>query len=157
MAEQARELTPQEVEEGTRGINDRLLSATQVQALVRLMDVSKRKWKALKRAGKTQEYEAKLKEDCPVLYFNYPSLFQMHAEDRLDATFFEMLTLKRKIERGEMTAEEASKVVGQQLFNRFVPHALDQTAPAPAPRMSYEDYYKQTTPHSGGSTPGPSA
>jgi hypothetical protein len=156
MADQARELTPQEVEEGRRGINDRLLSATQVQALVRLMDLSKKKWNALKRAGKTKEYEEKLKQDNQVLYFNYPSLFQMHAEDRLDATFFEMLALKRKIERGEMTAEEASKVVGQQLFNRFIPHALDSNAPPPAPRMSYEDYYKQTTPHSGGSTPGPS-
>lgn len=156
MAEQARELTPQEVEEGRRGITDRVLSATQIQALVRLMDVSKQKWKALKRAGKTKEYEEKLKEDNRVLYFNYPSLFQMHAEDRLDATFFEMLALKRRIERGEITAEEASRVVGQQLFNRFVPHALDRNAPTPAPRMSYEDYYRQTTPHSGASTHEPS-
>jgi hypothetical protein len=152
MAEPARELTPQEIEEGKRGINDRQLSATQIQALVRLMDISKKKWKHLKK----DEYEAKLKETNQVLYFNYPSLFQMHAEDRLDSTFFEMLTLKRKIERGEMTAEEGSRIVGQQLFNRFVPHALDSNAPPPAPRMSYEDYYKQTTPHASGSTPGPS-
>jgi hypothetical protein len=156
MTEQARELTPQEIEEGRRGINDRQLSATHIQALVRLMDISKKKWKHLKLAGKKDEYEAKLKEANQVLYFNYPSLFQMHAEDRLDSTFFEMLQLKRKIERGEMTAEEGSRIVGQQLFNRFVPHALDSNAPPPAPRMSYEDYYKQTTPHSGGSTPGPS-
>lgn len=144
MSQQARELTPQEVAEGQRGINDRLLSATQIQALVRTMDMSKKRWKELKRAGKTAEYEEKLKQENSVLYFNYPSLFQMHAEDRLDATFFEMLQLKRKIERGEITAEQASVVVGQQLFQRFVPHAIDRTAPAPAPRMSYEDYYKQT-------------
>lgn len=144
MSEPVRELTPQEVAEGQRGITDRLLSATQIQALVRLMDVSKKKWKKLKQANKTAEYEAKLKEENSVLYFNYPSLFQMHAEDRLDSTFFEMLQLKRKIERGEITAEQASAVVGQQLFNRFVPHVLDRNAPAPAPRMSYEDYYKQT-------------
>jgi hypothetical protein len=156
MAEQVRELTPQEVAEGQRGITDRVLSATQVQALVRMMDLSKKKWKDLKRAGKTNEYEEKLKQDNSVLYFNYPSLFQMHAEDRLDSTFFDMLALKRRIERGEITAEEASRAVGQQLFERFVPHALDRNAPAPAPRMSYEDYYKQTTPQSGGSTPGPS-
>ena len=156
MAEPARELTPQEVEEGKRGITDRVLSATQVQALVRLMDISKKKWNALKRAGKTKEYEEKLKQDNIVLYFNYPSLFQMHAEDRLDSTFFEMLALKRRIERGEITAEEASKVVGQQLFNRFIPHALDRNTPAPAPRMSYEDYYRQSSPHSGGSTHEPS-
>jgi hypothetical protein len=145
MSQQVRELTPQEVEEGKRGINDRLLSATQVQALVRQMDSSKKKWNALKRAGKKAEYEEKLKQDNSVLYFNYPSLFQMHVEDRLDSTFFDMLTLKRKIERGEITAEEASRAVGQQLFSRFVPHAIDSNTPAPAPRLSYEDFYKQTS------------
>lgn len=140
----ARELTPQEVEEGRRGINTQDLTATQVQALVKKMDASKQKWRKLKRAGKTTEYEAKLKEENEVLYFNYPSLFQMHAEDRLDATFFEMLNLKRKIERGEITSEQASQIVGQQLFNRFVPHRIDSNVPAPAPRMSYEDFYKQS-------------
>jgi hypothetical protein len=144
MSEPVRELTPQEVAEGQRGINDRLLSATQVQALVRQMDASKTKWRKLKQANKKAEYEENLKQENSVLYFNYPSLFQMHAEDRLDATFFEMLQLKRKIERGEITAEQASTVVGQQLFQRFVPHAVDQNVPPPAPRMSYEDYYKQT-------------
>lgn len=144
MSQQARELTPQEVEEGRRGITDTVLSATQVQALVRQMDVSKRKWKSLSRAGKKTEYEEKLKAENTVLYFNYPSLFQLHMEDRLDSTFFEMLTLKRKIERGDITAEEASRIVGQQLFTRYVPHAIDSNAAPPAPRMSYEDYYKQT-------------
>ncbi len=141
---QARELTPQEVAEGERGINEQQLSATQIQALVRKMDASKKKWNQLKRQGKTAEYEERLKEENTILYFNYPSLFQMHFEDRLDSTFFEMLQLKRKIERGEITAEQASALVGQQLFNRFVPHAIDSNAPAPAPRMSYEDYYKQS-------------
>ena len=138
----ARELTPEEVAEGRRGITDEQLSATQIQALVKRMDASKTKWRKLKRQGKTAEYEAKLKAENETLYFNYPSLFQMHAEDRLDQTFFEMLTLKRKIEKGEMTAEQASVLVGQQLFTRFVPHAVS-TAPAPAPRMSYEDYCRQ--------------
>ena len=140
---QARELTPQEVEEGQRGITDQALSATQVQALVRKMDASKKKWNQLKRQGKKAEYEERVKEENTILYFNYPSLFQMHIEDRLDSTFFEMLQLKRKIERGEITAEQASVLVGQQLFNRFVPHAIDSNAAAPAPRMSYEDFYKQ--------------
>jgi uncharacterized short protein YbdD (DUF466 family) len=79
-----------------------------------------------------------------MLYFNYPSLFDMHMNDKLDSTFFEMLQLKRKIERGEMTAEEASRIVGQQLFNRYVPHAIDSNASPPAPRMSYEDFYRQS-------------
>lgn len=136
----ARELTPEEVAEGERGITEEQLSATQIQALVKRMDASKKKWKLLKRQGKTQEYEAKLKADNQTLYFNYPSLFQLHAEDRLDETFFEMLALKRRIERGEITAEQASVVVGQQLFSRFVPQAQ---APPPEPRMSYEDYCRQ--------------
>lgn len=138
----ARELSPQEVEEGRRGINTENHTATQIQALVKVMDASKKKWNRLKRQGKKEEYEAKLKEENEVLYFNYPSLFHMHAEDRLDATFFEMLQLKRKIERGEMTAEQASALVGQQLYNRFVPHVLSNQ-PAPEPRMSYADYCKQ--------------
>ena len=137
----ARELTPEEVKEGERGINEEQLSATQVQALVRKMDVSKQKWKALKR--NKVEYEEKLKNENRVLYFNYPSLFQMHSEDRLDSTFFEMLNLKRKIEKGDMTPEQASAIVGQSLFQKFVPHAIGQT-PAPPPSMSYADYYKNS-------------
>lgn len=140
--QQVRELTPQEIEEGRRGINAEELTATQIQALVKQMDSSKQKWRKLKRTGKTEEYAKKLKEENSVLYFNYPSLFNMHMEDRLDSTFFEMLSLKRKIEKGEITAEQASVLVGQQLYNRFVPHVISD-APAPAPRMSYEEYCKQ--------------
>ena len=141
---QARELTQQEIEEGQRGINDTQLTATQIQALVRQMDASKKKHKALKRTGQQLAYEEALKKENTTLYFNYPSLFQLHMEDRLDQTFFEMLTLKRKIEKGEMTAEQASAIVGQQLFNRYVPHVISNTAP-PAPRMSYEEFYRQTS------------
>ena len=139
----ARELTPDEVAEGQRGINEEVLTATQIQALVKKMDASKKKWRVLKRQGKTAEYEAKLKEENTTIYFNYPSLFQLHADDKLDQTFFEMLALKRKLERGELTNEQASAMVGQQLFNRFVPQALSPQAPAPEPRMSYEDYCRQ--------------
>lgn len=141
---QARELTPEEIAEGNRGINERQLTATEVQALVRKMDTSKKKWKHLKQQGKKAEYEAALKRENEMLYFNYPSLFDMHKDDKLDSTFFEMLQLKRKIERGEISAEDASRIVGQQLFNRFVPHALDSNVPAPAARMSYEDFYRQS-------------
>jgi uncharacterized short protein YbdD (DUF466 family) len=140
---QARELTPQEVSEGNQHIHDKDLTATQVQALVRAMDESKRKFRRLKENGLKTQYEEELKKENPVLYYNYPSLFQLHLEDRLDQTFFEMLNLKRKIEKGEITTEEASSIVGQQLFNRYVPHAISNTAP-PAPRMSYEEYYRQS-------------
>jgi hypothetical protein len=137
---QARELTPEEVAEGRRGISDRQLTATEVQALVRKMDESKKKWKRLRDAGDKSAYEGKLKVENELLYFNYPSLFDMHMNDKLDSTFFEMLNLKRKIERGEITAEQASAVVGQTLFSRFVPQA--NATPA-APKMSYEEFYRR--------------
>jgi hypothetical protein len=124
---------------GSRGINDQDLTATQIQAHVRNMDGSKAKWAHLK-ANKMQ-YEEKLQEENKILYFNYPSLFQMHAEDRLDTTFFEMLALKRKIEKGEMTPEQATQVIGTKLSQRFVPE-LAPAQPA-ASTMSYEDYYRQ--------------
>jgi hypothetical protein len=139
----ARELTPAEVADGERGISVEVLTATQIQALVKQMDASKKKWRLLKRQGKQQDYELKLKDENTVLYFNYPSLFNLHAEDKLDQTFFEMLNLKRKLERGELTNEQANAMVGQQLFNRFVPQALSPQATPPAPRMSYEEYCRQ--------------
>jgi dephospho-CoA kinase len=138
------ELSPAEVAEVNAKMTDEVLSATQIQALVRAMDQSKKKWRYLRQRNRMDEYKAALKRENETLFFNYPSLFEMHAEDRLDSTFFEMLQLKRKIERGEMTSEQASQVIGQQLFTRYVPHRIDSNAPPPAPKMSYEDYYKQT-------------
>jgi len=135
----ARELTPAEVAAGMRGINDQDLSATQIQALVRNMDATKQKWQRLK-CDKIA-YEEKLQQENEVLYFNYPSLFQMHAEDRLDTTFFEMLALKRRIEKGEITPEQATQVIGQKLSQRYIP---EQTGQAPVATMSYEEYYRRT-------------
>jgi len=140
MPQTTRELTEAEVIAGSRGINDEDLTATQLQAHVRNMDASKDKWAHLK-ANKVQ-YEEKLQEENKVLYFNYPSLFQMHAEDRLDSTFFEMLALKRKIEKGEITPEQATQIIGTKLSQRFVPE-LAQGQPQ-ASTMSYSEYYKQT-------------
>lgn len=137
-----RQLTQEEIEEGRRGIRTDEFTATQVQALVRRMDVSKRKWRQLKQRSRAA-YEEALQKENEELYFNFPSLFHMHAEDRLDATFFDMIQLKRKIEKGEITAEQASAIVGQKLFNRFVPHVISNTT-APTAPMSYEDYYRET-------------
>lgn len=133
-----RELTPEEVAAGERGINDIDLTATQIQALLRTMDKSKEKWSRLKSNKK--EYEEKLQAENEMLYFNYPSLFQMHAEDRVDSTLFELLAIKRKIERGQITPEQASAIVGQKLYQKFLP---TPGAPPQAPTMSYEDYYRQ--------------
>ena len=134
---QARELTPEEVAAGERHITSVDLNATEIQALVRNMDHSKKKWRSLGR----DEFMAKLQEENSVLYYNYPSLWQMHAEDRLNSTFFEMLAMKRKVEKGEITAEQASVVVGKKLYEKFVPQVTENAPPVPT--MSYEQYYKQ--------------
>jgi hypothetical protein len=140
MPQTTRELTEAEVSAGRRGINDEDLTATQLQAHVRNMDSSKEKWAHLK--DNKILYELKLQEDNKILYFNYPSLFQMHAEDRLDSTFFEMLALKRKIEKGEVTPEQATQIIGTKLSQRFVPDLVP--AQPQASTMSYEEYYRQT-------------
>ena len=134
---QARELTPEEVAAGERHIMTTDLKATEIQALVRNMDHSKKTWRSLPR----DQYLVKLQEENSVLYYNYPSLWQMHSEDRLDATFFEMLSMKRKVEKGEITAEQASVVVGKKLYEKFIPQVTENAPPVPT--MSYEQYYKQ--------------
>ena len=147
--QQARELTPEEVAAGERHITSTDLKSTEIQALVRNMDHSKKKWRHLRR----EEFMTKMQEENSVLYYNYPSLWQMHAEDRLDATFFEMLSMKRKVEKGEITADQASVVIGKKLYEKFIPQVTENAPPVPT--MSYEDYYKQF----GGATghPGPRA
>jgi hypothetical protein len=140
MADQrARELTAQEVAEGEAHISTEQLTATQIQALVRNMDHSKKKWRHLRR----EEFMEKLKNENEKLYFNFPALWQMHAEDRLDATFFEMLALKRKIEKGELTDEAASVVMGQRLFQRFAPEIVNSNARTGPATMSYAEYYQK--------------
>ena len=138
MQQPARELTPAEIAAGEQHIIQTDLKATEIQALVRNMDHSKKKWRHLRR----EEFMAKIQEENTVLYYNYPSLWQMHAEDRLDATFFEMLSMKRKIEKGEVSAEAAAVVIGKKLYEKFIPQVTENAAP-PAPAMSYEEYYKQ--------------
>lgn len=133
----ARELTPQEVADGERHISTEEMTATQIQALVRNMDHSKKKWRHLRR----EEFLEKLKVENDKLYYNFPSLWQMHSEDKLDATFFEMLALKRKIEKGEMTDEQASVQIGQRLFQKFAPAIVNSNVAAPS--MSYAEYYKK--------------
>jgi len=118
------------------------LSSTQIQAHVRDMDTSMRKYKALKRSNPA-EYRKKVSEENDLLYNRFPTIFEMHIEGKLDNTFFEMLKLKRKIETGEMTEHDASVLIGQKLFDRYVGPVVNKTPP-PAPPKSYAEYYKET-------------
>jgi hypothetical protein len=117
------------------------LSSLQIQALVREMDTSMRRHKGLKRTNGIK-YREKITEENQILYNEFPSIFEMHYEGKLDETFFYMLKLRRRVETGEITEDEASKLVGQQLFDRYVAPVVNNTPPPEKP-MSYEEYYQQ--------------
>jgi len=118
------------------------LTSTEIQAHVREMDTSMRKYRNLKTSNPA-EYRKKVSDENQLLYNRFPTIFEMHIEGRLDDTFFEMLKLKRKIEKGEMTEHDASVVIGQKLFDRYVGPVVNKT-PAPAPAKSYADYYNES-------------
>jgi hypothetical protein len=116
------------------------VSSIQIQALVRQMDETMRRHKGLKRTNK-DEYRKKILEGNQQLATILPSIFEMHYEGNLDEKFFNMLKLRRKVETGEMTEDEASKVVGQLLFDQYVAPVIGETT-AQKP-LSYEEYYRQ--------------
>jgi hypothetical protein len=115
------------------------LGAIQIQAMVRDMDESFRKYRNLKESNPTL-WANKMKADNKKLFDEFPTIFNMHMNGKLDHTFFEMLQLKHKIDKGEMTEDEASIIVGQKLFNKYVDPVIKKQ-PAP-PTLSYEAYYK---------------
>lgn len=113
-------------------------TATQIQAMVRNMDASKDKYKHLKEED-PERYLNILREENATLVEFYPAVFALHADDKLDETFFYMLQEKRKMEKGQTTEDEASVRVGQKLFNKWVAPAINGTA---APEtMTYTAYY----------------
>ena len=116
------------------------LTSIQIQALVRGMDESMRRHKGLKRTNQ-HEYRKKVVAENQRLYDEFPSIFEMHFEGKLDEKFFNMLKLRRQIEKGEITEDEASKVVGQMLFDQYVAPVVHNT-PTPS-KMTYEEYYRQ--------------
>ena len=117
------------------------LTSIQIQALVRDMDSSMRRHKGLKRTNPPM-YREKVSEENSKLYDEFPTIFEMHMEGKLDETFFEMLKLRQKIEKGEMTDDEASRMIGQKLFDRYVAPVVDNIPPPEKP-LSYTDFYKQ--------------
>jgi hypothetical protein len=119
---------------------EEILSSMKIQSLVRDMDTSMRKHKKLKTSN-LAEYRKKLSEENEVLYNRFPTIFEMHIQGNLDQTFFEMLKLRRQIEKKEITEDDASKLIGQKLFDRFVGPVVNNT-PAPEKPISYSEFYK---------------
>ena len=117
-----------------------VLSSMRIQSMVRDMDTSMRKHKKLKTSNPT-EYRKKLSEENEVLYNRFPTIFEMHIKGNLDQTFFEMLKLRRQIEKKEITEDDASKLIGQKLFDRFVAPVVNNTPPPEKP-ISYSEFYK---------------
>jgi hypothetical protein len=117
------------------------LSSIQIQALVRDMDTSIRRHRSLKNSDPPKFYEKVMNEN-KTLYDVFPSIFEKHIDGKLDATFFEMLKLRHKIDKGELSEDDASKIIGQKLFDRFVAPVISN-APAPEKPLTYSEYYKQ--------------
>lgn len=116
------------------------LNAVQMQALVRNMDESMRRHKGLKRTN-MNEFRKKVVEENDQLYTLLPTVFEMHYEGKLDEKFFTMLKLRRRIELGEITEDDASKIIGQMLFDQYVAPKINNT---PEPKqLSYKEYYEQ--------------
>lgn len=119
------------------------LTSLQIQAMVRDMDASMRRHKATKRVAPNL-FRERVAEENKVLYEVFPTIFEMHIEGKLDQTFFDMLKLRMKIEKGEMTEDEASRAIGQKLFDRYVAPVVGNTPAEPQQKpLSYEEYYKQ--------------
>jgi hypothetical protein len=118
------------------------LNSVQIQALVRQMDESLRRHKGLKRTN-VNKHREKVVEENKFLYEVFPSIFEMHYEGNLDETFFTMLKLRRQIEKGEITEDDASKIVGQHLFDRYVAPKINKDIPEAPKPLTYEEYYKQ--------------
>ena len=116
-------------------------TSMQVQSMLRDMDASMRKHRKLKKEN-PQKYLEKIQEENKRLEEGLSVVFYMHLDGKLDSTFFEMLKLKRKIELGELTEDEASKIVGQKLFDRYVSPELHST-PSPEKPLSYSEFYEQ--------------
>ena len=115
-------------------------NATEIQVMVRNMDDSKKKHAALKTSNPA-EYIKTLIAENHTLHFNYPSIFLLHMEDKLDATFFYMLNQKRRVEKGEITEDKASEEVGKRLYTRWVEPTIRQE---PVQKEeTYEEYYKR--------------
>jgi len=53
-----------------------------------------------------------------------------------------MLKLKRDIELGKISEDDASRLIGDQLFKRYVDPVINNNPPI-AEMMSYADFYKQ--------------
>jgi hypothetical protein len=131
----------EEIREMTESRQNIKLTSIQIQALVRDMDTSMRKHRKLK-ARDEKLYHDTVATENQVLYNVLPTVFDMHLGGRLDQQFFEMLKLRRKIETGEMTDDQASRLIGQGLFDRYVAPIVNKTD-HPAKPMSYEEFYKQ--------------
>lgn len=114
-------------------------TATEIQAMVRSMDQSKTRHRHLK-ARDPDQYLALLRRENEVLVEYYPAVFALHADDKLDETFFYMLQEKRRMEKGQTSEDDASVRVGQRLFQTWVAPIVSNT-PAPT-SMSYEEYYR---------------
>lgn len=81
-------------------------------------------------AGTVKEKDAIFHRRYPEFAERYPALFEMACTPGFDIQkLFFMLELRDKIDARERTVEDASKEVGQALFDEYVKPIIDKTPP----------------------------
>ena len=83
------------------------------------------KVKALKEQGKSKE---EIKEEVGRFAEDYPQLFKMllTSDPSNEASLRTMLSMLEKMGTGEMTQHQASVIVGQRLYDKYVKPAIDK-------------------------------
>lgn len=79
----------------------------------------------LKEQGKSKE---EIKEEVGRFAEDYPQLFKMllTSDDSNDASLRTMLSMLEKMGTGELTQHQASVIVGQRLYDKFVKPAVEK-------------------------------
>jgi hypothetical protein len=82
--------------------------------------------KSLKEEGKTAEEIAK---EVPVFARDYPALYKMLFKIDIanEAALRTMLIMLDRMGRNEITQDQASGVVGQRLYDKYIKPNIDET------------------------------
>lgn len=81
-------------------------------------------------AGHQKDKEAKFRKKYHDFAEMYPALFEMACTPNFDISkLLYMLELREKVMQNETTVDDASKEVGQSLFNEYVKPVLSKATP----------------------------
>jgi len=82
--------------------------------------------KSLKAEGKTAE---EIQKEVPIFARDYPALYKMLFKIDIDneAALRTMLAMLERMGRNEITQDQASGVVGQRLYDKYIKPNIDES------------------------------